>query len=158
MSVSILGCITAVLSLFFKRTLALSSFASVSYRAVRCHGFMHCRTCGINRRSLACFSRTSSEGRLLRTRWYNSSPTIIEHMLSMDFAGVLARNSRTYTGPELVSCGNGTNNCCLDGEKCGSNLLFAGTGGNVARQYCSDIGSQNCSTLCPGISHLFFIN
>ncbi|KAH8701414.1 hypothetical protein GQ44DRAFT_53918 [Phaeosphaeriaceae sp. PMI808] len=63
--------------------------------------------------------------------------------------GILARNSKYYTGPELVSCGNGTNNCCLAGEKCGTNLLCSRGTAN-ARQYCADKNWVGCSTMCPG--------
>lgn len=39
--------------------------------------------------------------------------------------GILAQDSEFYRkgAPELVSCENGTNNCCLRSKNCGSNLL-----------------------------------
>ncbi|KAH7087110.1 hypothetical protein FB567DRAFT_526934 [Paraphoma chrysanthemicola] len=56
---------------------------------------------------------------------------------------------------ELVSCGNGTNNCCLRGEQCGSNLLCKASdgpnGGYLKRQYCADTFWSKCSALGPGI-------
>ncbi|KAF2117019.1 hypothetical protein BDV96DRAFT_597966 [Lophiotrema nucula] len=61
---------------------------------------------------------------------------------------VLANNSVPYYGPELVSCGNGTNNCCLHGQECGSNLLCKDPNGDTSRQYCADRYWSQCSTLC----------
>ena len=63
---------------------------------------------------------------------------------------VKARDSKYYFGPELVSCGNGTNNCCLEGEKCGTNLLCVNQEGTASRGYCSDPLWNDCSDLCPG--------
>ncbi|KAF5845831.1 hypothetical protein GGP41_009629 [Bipolaris sorokiniana] len=68
--------------------------------------------------------------------------------------GVLARDSAVYAGPELLSCGKGTNNCCLSGEKCGTNLLCYGpvNGGDrrgYSREYCSDPNWTNCSQISP---------
>lgn len=39
--------------------------------------------------------------------------------------GKPARGSEVYAlaNPELLSCGNGTSNCCLEGQQCGANLL-----------------------------------
>ncbi|KAF1363253.1 hypothetical protein EJ07DRAFT_152751 [Lizonia empirigonia] len=65
--------------------------------------------------------------------------------------GILARDTVQYPkgGPELLSCGEGSNNCCMRGEKCGSNLLGYVPDGHVTRQYCADPGWVNCSTLAP---------
>lgn len=63
--------------------------------------------------------------------------------------GVLANESAIYTGPELLSCGQGTNNCCLANEKCGSNLLCTDNGRGYARQYCADPSWVGCSQLSP---------
>lgn len=60
---------------------------------------------------------------------------------------VAALDSAVYRGPELLSCGKGTNNCCLVNEKCGTNLLCYGSG--YARQYCADPGWEGCSQLSP---------
>ncbi|KAH7126657.1 hypothetical protein B0J11DRAFT_526087 [Dendryphion nanum] len=62
--------------------------------------------------------------------------------------GVLARDSKIYVGPELVSCGNNTNTCCLSDEKCGTNLLCANTAGTSTRQYCADKDWKKCSQIC----------
>ncbi|KAK7181773.1 hypothetical protein PSPO01_12223 [Paraphaeosphaeria sporulosa] len=63
--------------------------------------------------------------------------------------GVLAKNSAAYTKPfEMVSCGNGTNNCCFQGDKCGSNLLCYDSNGNTVRQYCADLNWNGCSSMC----------
>ena len=64
--------------------------------------------------------------------------------------GIKALDSKYYTGPELVSCGNGTANCCLEGQKCGTNLLCADGGGGVTRQYCANPSFNDCSDMCPG--------
>ncbi|KAF2448267.1 hypothetical protein P171DRAFT_508429 [Karstenula rhodostoma CBS 690.94] len=63
--------------------------------------------------------------------------------------GVLAKNSAAYNEDfEMVSCGNGTNNCCFQGDKCGSNLLCYDNNGNTARQYCATQNWDGCSSLC----------
>lgn len=59
-------------------------------------------------------------------------------------------DSMYYIGPELVSCGKGTHNCCLGGEKCGTNLLCAMFDGKHAREYCDNKEWVGCSTLCKG--------
>jgi hypothetical protein len=65
-------------------------------------------------------------------------------------SGVRATDSKFYNGPELLSCGRNTNNCCLRGERCGSNLLcYNPSKGTIARQYCADPDWNGCSTLAP---------
>lgn len=64
-------------------------------------------------------------------------------------------NTTVYDGKtELVSCGQGTNNCCLRGEQCGTNLLCKSidgpNGGWLKRQYCADIYWEGCSKAAPG--------
>lgn len=66
--------------------------------------------------------------------------------------GIKALDSKYYKGPELVSCGNGTDNCCLDGQKCGSNLLCVDGSGGVSRQYCDNAAWIGCSDMCAGKS------
>jgi hypothetical protein len=66
-------------------------------------------------------------------------------------SGVLARDSRYYVGPELLSCGKGTSNCCLSGQKCGTNLLCSDST-RLSRQYCADKNWDGCSTLCADVS------
>ncbi|OAK99649.1 hypothetical protein IQ06DRAFT_149760 [Phaeosphaeriaceae sp. SRC1lsM3a] len=60
--------------------------------------------------------------------------------------GVAARESRYYNGAELVSCGKGSNTCCLPGQKCGSNLLCS-AGPKLTREYCDNKEWQGCSKL-----------
>lgn len=64
--------------------------------------------------------------------------------------GIKALDSRYYSGAELVSCGNGTDNCCLANEKCGTNLLCANANGGIARQYCDNAAWIGCSDMCAG--------
>ncbi|KAF2449258.1 hypothetical protein P171DRAFT_439812 [Karstenula rhodostoma CBS 690.94] len=64
--------------------------------------------------------------------------------------GIKALDSKYYRGPELVSCGNGTDNCCLVGEKCGTNLLCINGSGGVSRQYCDNAAWIGCSDACTG--------
>ncbi|KAK7179672.1 hypothetical protein DPSP01_011581 [Paraphaeosphaeria sporulosa] len=61
---------------------------------------------------------------------------------------IKAQDSKYYIGPELVSCGNGTDNCCLAEQKCGSNLLCVDGSGGVSRQYC-DNAAWPASTSAP---------
>ncbi|KAH7138476.1 hypothetical protein B0J11DRAFT_16333 [Dendryphion nanum] len=68
------------------------------------------------------------------------------------YDGVFALNSKYYTGQELVSCGNGTNNCCLKDEKCGTNLLCVNPKGGVTRQYCANKDWSQCSTMCVNLN------
>jgi len=50
----------------------------------------------------------------------------------------------------LLSCGRNTNNCCLPGQKCGSNLLcYNPTRNTLSRQYCADPDWNGCSALAP---------
>ncbi|CAI6341966.1 unnamed protein product [Periconia digitata] len=63
-------------------------------------------------------------------------------------SGITALSAPAYNGPELVSCGRGTNNCCMRGQQCGSNLLCLGNG-KVSREYCADRDWKGCSPLCP---------
>jgi len=72
---------------------------------------------------------------------------ILAHADCYSHDGIAAMDSKYYTGPELISCGRGTNNCCLKNEKCGSNLLCYGSP-NIARQYCADKNWSKCSTAC----------
>jgi hypothetical protein len=67
--------------------------------------------------------------------------------------GILAQDSTIYSGPELVSCGNSTNNCCASGEQCGSNLLCTDSDGGIYRQYCEAEDWTGCSMLCPREFH-----
>ncbi|PVI01599.1 hypothetical protein DM02DRAFT_727783 [Periconia macrospinosa] len=62
-------------------------------------------------------------------------------------SGITAQQSQWYSGPELVSCGQGTNNCCLVGQRCGSNLLCLGE--KLSREYCADPSWEGCSRMCP---------
>lgn len=65
--------------------------------------------------------------------------------------GVLAKNSAYYHEDfEMVSCGNGTNNCCFQGDKCGSNLLCFNHDGDTFRQYCASQNWDGCSSICAG--------
>ncbi|KAJ4295304.1 hypothetical protein N0V90_007315 [Kalmusia sp. IMI 367209] len=52
--------------------------------------------------------------------------------------GIKARDSKYYTGPELVSCGNGTANCCLEGQKCGTNLFKGADAAGVSLRDCGN--------------------
>ncbi|OAG12316.1 uncharacterized protein CC84DRAFT_1211889 [Paraphaeosphaeria sporulosa] len=63
---------------------------------------------------------------------------------------IKAQDSKYYIGPELVSCGNGTDNCCLAEQKCGSNLLCVDGSGGVSRQYCDNAAWIGCSDMCAG--------
>lgn len=67
------------------------------------------------------------------------------------FNKVLASESNIYKGPDLVSCGNNTNTCCLFDEKCGSNLLCANAAGTSTRQYCADKDWDKCSQMCTDV-------
>lgn len=68
---------------------------------------------------------------------------------------IKALDSKYYTGPELVSCGNGTDNCCLADQKCGSNLLCVDTDGTVSRQYCDNAAWIGCSDMCASKALIF---
>lgn len=58
--------------------------------------------------------------------------------------------TQSHGWPELVSCGNGTNNCCWEGDLCGSNLLCKNNQGDFGRQFCAVKSWYNCSTLADG--------
>jgi hypothetical protein len=66
-------------------------------------------------------------------------------------SGVRATDSQHYNGPELLSCGHNTNNCCLQNQRCGSNLLCYNPSRNtLSRQYCADPDWKGCSALEDG--------
>ncbi|KAF2638926.1 hypothetical protein P280DRAFT_470941 [Massarina eburnea CBS 473.64] len=68
--------------------------------------------------------------------------------------GIHAKGSIYNGGPELVSCGNGTSNCCLDEQSCGSNLLCKNVNATgyvrYTREYCENKSWNECSSLCYG--------
>ncbi|PSN60666.1 hypothetical protein BS50DRAFT_626005 [Corynespora cassiicola Philippines] len=65
--------------------------------------------------------------------------------------GRFALDNPNFTGIELVSCGEGTHNCCLRSQKCGSNLLCKDENNNqVSRQYCDNKDWIGCSKICAG--------
>jgi len=66
--------------------------------------------------------------------------------------GIAALHSGFYGGPELISCGNGTTNCCLADQRCGTNLLCTDLNGGISRQYCDNPNWHGCSNMCPGMS------
>ncbi|KAH7389735.1 hypothetical protein DE146DRAFT_175977 [Phaeosphaeria sp. MPI-PUGE-AT-0046c] len=68
---------------------------------------------------------------------------IVSHAMHL---GVAARDSRYYSGAELISCGRNSDTCCLPGQKCGSNLLCS-DGPKLTREYCDNKKWQGCSEL-----------
>ena len=82
---------------------------------------------------------------------FHRSAIEIAKTLTWTLTGVLAKNSAAYNEPfEMVSCGNGTNTCCFQGDKCGSNLLCMNSEGTPTRQYCAEANWEGCSSMCAG--------
>ncbi|KAH7079358.1 hypothetical protein BKA63DRAFT_508255 [Paraphoma chrysanthemicola] len=64
-------------------------------------------------------------------------------------ADCFSRNGVRVNDPGMIYCGNNTNNCCLPGQKCGSNMLcISQSTGAITREYCADKSWQGCSAAC----------